>query len=56
MWNVRIKMMAVMNRGNWNHSRITQTIPENLPRKQDIKELQITAILCSALILWKVLM
>jgi hypothetical protein len=28
MRNVRTKMVAVMNRGNWNHPKIIEKIPE----------------------------
>jgi len=40
------------NRGNWKHFIITQTIQG----KNEIKELQNTAILGTVHILWKVLM
>jgi hypothetical protein len=43
-------------RGNWNHLKIIQKIPEQHTRKHKIKELQKTAILGTAHILWKVLM
>ena len=43
-------------RGDWNHFKITQTIPDQIPGKHEIKELQKTAILGTAHILCKVLM
>ena len=44
------------NRGDWNHLKITQTVPEQHTGKHEIKELQKTAILDTSYILWKVLM
>jgi hypothetical protein len=40
---------------NWNRFKITQTIPEQHTGKHGIKELQKTAILCTAHLLWEVL-
>ena len=28
MWNVKAKVILANNRGDWNHLKITQTIPE----------------------------
>jgi len=28
MWNVKAKAILANNRGDWNHLKITQTIPE----------------------------
>jgi len=44
------------NRGDWNHFKITQTMPEQYTRKANFKELQKTATLGTAHILRKVLM
>jgi hypothetical protein len=42
--------------GDWNNFRIIQTNLSNVPGKHEIKELQKTAVLDTALILRKVLM
>ena len=42
MWNVEEKWHHI---GNRNHLKIIQKIPEHLPGKHDIQELQKTAIL-----------
>ena len=45
------------NRGDWNRFKITQTVPEqHTGESAKIKELRKTAILCTAHILWEVLM
>jgi hypothetical protein len=45
------------NRGNWNHLKIVQKIPEeHFRRGQNLTKLKKTATLGTALILWKVLM
>ena len=36
------------NRGDWNHLRITEKIPEIIKGKHEIKDLQKPAILCTA--------
>jgi len=28
MWNVKASVIAILNRGDWNHLKITQTIPQ----------------------------
>jgi hypothetical protein len=33
MWNIKIKSYATNNRGNWNHFKIIQKIPEELSGK-----------------------
>jgi hypothetical protein len=50
------KCQASNNRGNKNHLKINQKIPEQHIRKHKTKELWKTAILNTAYILWKVLM
>jgi hypothetical protein len=47
---------ASNNRGNWNHFKILQKILEQRTRKEEVKELQKTAILGTAHILRKLLM
>jgi hypothetical protein len=42
------------NRNNWNDLKIIQKIPKQIPPKHDIKELQTTAILGTAHVLWGV--
>ena len=56
MWNVKIKDDTSNNRGNWNHFKIIEKIPEQQPGKYEITELQKTAILGTAHILRQVLM
>jgi hypothetical protein len=55
MWNVS-KSDASNNRGDWNHFKITPTIPEQITGKHEIKEPLKTAILGTAHILQRVLM
>jgi hypothetical protein len=33
MWNVKAKVIPVITGGDWNHFKITQTIPEQHARK-----------------------
>ena len=44
------------NRDDWNHFKITQTVPKQHTRKHEIKELQKTAVSGTAHILREVLM
>jgi hypothetical protein len=44
------------NKGDWNHFKALRYYLSNIPVKHEIKELQKTAILVTALILWKVVM
>jgi len=44
------------NRGDWNRFKINQTVPEQNTGKHEIKEMQTTAILCTAHRLREVLM
>jgi hypothetical protein len=55
MWNVKSKIDTSNNRDEWNHLKITQYL-SNIPGKHEIKELQKTAILGIAHILWEGLM
>ena len=49
MWNVQNGNDTSNNRGNCNHLKITQTIPEQRTGNLDVKELEKTAVLCTAL-------
>jgi hypothetical protein len=33
MWNVKSEVIAVINRGDWNHFKIAETIPDQHTRK-----------------------
>ena len=33
MWNVKAKVIPAITGGDWNHFKITQTIPEQYARK-----------------------
>ena len=33
MWNVKTKVLPGNNRGDWNHFKVTETIPEQHTRK-----------------------
>jgi hypothetical protein len=37
MWNVKAEVITINNRGDWNHFKITQTIPEPHSRKAQNK-------------------
>jgi len=50
-----IKSDTSNNRGNWNHLKIIQTVPQQHTEKARIKELQKTATVDTAHILRKVL-
>jgi len=51
-----IKSDTSNNRGNWNHLKIIQTVPQQHTGKARIKELQKTATVVTPHILRKVLM
>ena len=51
-----IKSDTSNNRGNWNHLKIIQTVPQQHNSKARIKELQKTATVDTAHILRKVVM
>jgi hypothetical protein len=44
------------NRGDWDYSKSFRKYVSNIPGKREVKELQKTAILGTAHILWKVLL
>jgi hypothetical protein len=56
MWNVQVKVILVIIVATGTISKLLRQYLSNLPGKQEIKELQKTAILGTAHILWKVLM
>jgi len=56
MWNVKTKSDTGNNGGGWNRFKIIHTISEQHTGKRLIKELQTTAILCTAHLLREVLM
>jgi hypothetical protein len=56
MWNVKTKLMPVIIGAVGTISKSFRKYLSSIPGKHDIKELQKTAILGTAHILWKVLM
>jgi hypothetical protein len=56
MWNVRAKVRPVITEATGTISKSLGQYLSNIPGKHKIKELQNTAILCTAHALWKVLM
>jgi hypothetical protein len=56
MWNVKTKVTPFIRGGIGTISKSFRKYLSNTPGKRDIKELQKTAILGTAHILWKVLM
>jgi hypothetical protein len=56
MWNVKTKVMPVIIGATGTISKSFRKYFSSIPGKHDIKELQETAILGTADILWKVLM
>jgi hypothetical protein len=56
MWNLKTKVVAVIIEATGTISKSFRKYVSNIPRKHEIKELQKTAILCTAPILRKVLM
>jgi hypothetical protein len=55
MWNVKTKVMPVIIGATGTISKSFRKYLSSIPGKHDIKELQKTAILGTAHILWKVL-
>jgi hypothetical protein len=56
IWNVRAKVIPVIKGATGTVSKSLGQYLSNIPGKQKIKELQNTAMLCTAHALWKVLM
>jgi len=56
MWNVQVKVIPIIIMATGTISKSLRQYLSNLPGKQEIKELQKTAVLGTAHILWKVLM
>jgi len=56
MWNVKTKVIPVIIGATWTISKSFRKYVSNIPGKHEVKELQKTAILGTAHILWKVLM
>jgi len=56
MWNVRAKVIPVITGVTETISKSLRQYLRNIPQKHELKELQKTAILCTAHILLKVLM
>jgi hypothetical protein len=56
MWNVKTKVTASNNRGNWNHFKILQKILEQRTGKAQYQGTTKTAVLGTAYTLRKVLM
>jgi len=56
MWNVKTKVIPVIIEATGTISKSFRKYMSNIPGKDEVKELQITAILCTAHILRKVLM
>jgi hypothetical protein len=56
MWNVKTKVMPVIIRATGTISKSFRKYTSNIPGKQGVKKLQITAILGTAHILRKVVM
>ena len=56
MWNVKTKVIPVIIRATGTISKSFRKYVSNIPGKHEVKELQKTAILGTAHILWKVLM
>jgi hypothetical protein len=56
MWNVKARVIPVVIGVNGTISKSFRTYVSNIPGNHDVKELQKTAILGTAHILWKVLM
>jgi hypothetical protein len=55
MWNVRAKVISVIIGATGTISKSLRKYLSNIPGKHEIKDLQRTAILCTAHILWEVL-
>ena len=55
MWNVKARVIPVVIEVTGNISKSFRKHVSNIPGCHDVKELQKTAILGTALILWKVL-
>jgi hypothetical protein len=56
MWNVKTKVIPVIIGATGTISKSFRKYVSNIPGKHEVKQLQKTAILGSAHILWKVLM
>jgi hypothetical protein len=56
MWNVKAQVIPVIIGATGTILKSLRQCLSNIPREHDIKELQKTAILCTALILREVLM
>jgi hypothetical protein len=56
VWNVKTNAIPVIIGATGTISKSFRKYMSNVPGKQEIKELQKTAILCTAHILWNVLM
>jgi len=56
MWNVKVKVISVIIKATGTVSKSLRQYLSNVPGKHEIKELQKTAILCTAHILREVLM
>jgi tRNA(Ile2) C34 agmatinyltransferase TiaS len=56
MWNVKAKVIPVIIGTTGTISKSLSQYLSNIPGKHEIKELESTAIFCTAHILWKVLM
>jgi hypothetical protein len=56
MWNVKAKVIPAITGANGTISKSLRQYLSNIPGKQEIKELQKTAILRTAHLLWRVLM
>jgi hypothetical protein len=55
MWNVKTKLIPAITEATGTISESLRQYLNNIPGKHEIKELQKTAILSTAHILWKVL-
>jgi hypothetical protein len=56
MWNVKTKVIPVIIMANGTISKSLRHYLSNIPGKHEIKKLQKTAILFTALMLWEVVM
>jgi hypothetical protein len=55
MWNVKTRVTPVITGANGTISKLFRKYVRNIPGNHEVKELQKTAILGTAHILWKVL-
>jgi hypothetical protein len=56
MWNVKTKVIPVKIEASGTMSKSFKNYLTNTPNMHEVKELEKTVILCTAHILWKVLM